>query len=777
MNPIYVDIHIHTSDNPDSLNLHYDLRTLKRGIESIAGGDNYLVSITDHNVVNEKVYIQAVSELANIILGVELHIRNYPEAPPYHCHILFNLKKINTDEIRKINNILDQLYPSTKRVTNLDDIPRLQDIMDKFDEYDFLLLPHGGQNHSRFDDSIPDGVKFDKTLERNIYYNHFDGFTSRSNKSLEKTHGYFQRLGIKEFVNLVTSTDNYIPKFYPQCKAGEDASEFIPTWMLARPTFDGLRLSLSESSRLKYGEKPDLWAEYIRGAYLNGDNIDIDVEFTPGLNVVIGGSSSGKSLLVDSIVKSIRKDFSESVYINTDYPVSDIFIDNPTGQVPHYFDQNYISKICDPKDKQNEIQDIPILKRIFPSDSVESEKITNTQSNLAQHLSRMMHSVREISSVYDDLSRIPVISALIVYGTILANPVKPLEPLPGATDSIDYSDALFNKHNEILDEIDKFLIDHPILKDEKDSVVTLKKALRKARKISDIDSQAQVIIRETVEEIDREQTTKNKENTTKRKHFEKVMDCIKKYAKAKSRFDSALDEISNFSLKIETKKIKSMGHMLFIENKFKLDKKMFLQVVNNMLRSDSQIEKFEDISPECLFVSKFKKKAPKITGYEDFENKIKATFSAMNSRNYKIITKDGRDFSSLSAGWKTSIILDLVLGWESDTATLIIDQPEDNLATPYINHGLINSIKECKEKKQVILVSHNATIPMLGDAQNVILCTNEGGSITIRSDALEGIIGSQKVIDHVAQITDGGKPSIKKRVKKYNLKNYKEINV
>ena len=50
---------------------------------------------------------------------------------------------------------------------------------------------------------------------------------------MEKTHEYFDRLGIKDFVNLVTATDNYVPKNYPDCKAGKIASEFIPTWMLA----------------------------------------------------------------------------------------------------------------------------------------------------------------------------------------------------------------------------------------------------------------------------------------------------------------------------------------------------------------------------------------------------------------------------------------------------------------------------------------------------------------------------------------------------------------
>ena len=74
------------------------------------------------------------------------------------------------------------------------------------------------------------------------------------------------------------------------------------------------------------------------------------------------------------------------------------------------------------------------------------------------------------------------------------------------------------------------------------------------------------------------------------------------------------------------------------------------------------------------------------------------------------------------------------------------------------------------------MVSHNATIPMLGDAQNVILCKNEGGVITIRSAPLEGEIHGTDVVDHVAEITDGGKVSVKKRVKKYNLKRFRGDN-
>jgi len=148
----------------------------------------------------------------------------------------------------------------------------------------------------------------------------------------------------------------------------------------------------------------------------------------------------------------------------------------------------------------------------------------------------------------------------------------------------------------------------------------------------------------------------------------------------------------------------------------------------------------------------------------------------MNKKKYKITTKEGKDFDNLSAGWKTSVILDLILGWGNDNAPLIIDQPEDNLATGYINSGLLKAIKKCKTKKQIILVSHNATIPMLGDAQNIIMCSNDDKVITVRSNPLEGTIGEKDVVDLIAEITDGGKVSIKKRVKKYNLKNYRGAN-
>ena len=86
--------------------------------------------------------------------------------------------------------------------------------------------------------------------------------------------------------------------------------------MFAQPTFDGLRLSLSESTRLVAShEKPIRRSDYIGHVELQNEHIDVNVNLTEGLNVVIGGSSSGKTLFVDSLYRNIHQDFEGSKYI------------------------------------------------------------------------------------------------------------------------------------------------------------------------------------------------------------------------------------------------------------------------------------------------------------------------------------------------------------------------------------------------------------------------------------------------------------------------------
>ena len=115
--------------------------------------------------------------------------------------------------------------------------------------------------------------------------------------------------------------------------------------MFSQPTFEGFRLSLSEKSRLIYSQiKPESWSEKIESVKYKNEFLDIDVQFSSGLNVVIGGSSSGKTLLVDSIWRKLsKKSFEDSNY--KDFDVENINVVNPSEMTPHYLGQNYIMKV------------------------------------------------------------------------------------------------------------------------------------------------------------------------------------------------------------------------------------------------------------------------------------------------------------------------------------------------------------------------------------------------------------------------------------------------
>jgi ABC-type Mn2+/Zn2+ transport system ATPase subunit len=78
-----------------------------------------------------------------------------------------------------------------------------------------------------------------------------------------------------------------------------------------------------------------------------------------------------------------------------------------------------------------------------------------------------------------------------------------------------------------------------------------------------------------------------------------------------------------------------------------------------------------------------------------------------------------RDFSKLSMGQQQSVLLALMLSSDSK-APLIIDQPEDNLDGEVIFHSLVPVLRRAKERRQIIIVTHNANIAVLGDAEQIV---------------------------------------------------------
>lgn len=776
MKPIYTDLHIHTSQDADNLNDEYNVKMLIDKIEDYAKTKNFIISFTDHNVINKKAYLELLKNKISFIVGVELHIRNYDECPAYHCHFYFDFDEYKTEEdlsknIDVLNFILEDLYPK-KMISDTDEIPKLEDVVKKFDSYDFIVLPHGGQSHRRFNDSIKKGVKFDSVMERGIYFNQFDGFTSRSNKGLEDTEKYFKKLGIYSFTNLITCSDNYNPKVYPKAK-GEGEEKYIPTWMMAEPTFQGLRLSLSERTRLFYQkEEPSFSEDYVKSCSLKNDLIDIEVDFTPGLNVIIGGSSSGKTLLIDALYNKLTNGVIDENNPYYSFNINDMKISNPVGYSPHYISQNYIISVLGDKTNSG-IAKIDIIKNTFKGNEALDKSIENGLLKFKDCVNKLVNDVSSIEEAKTQIALIPHFHRILSKDILSFNHFELFIPKQELLDKIDLNDE---KMNEVFEAINflNTLNENPFI-DISPEIESIRHKLIKAQKKYKISTLINELLYKYKNEFDEKEKGEKEEELTKKKNRDILFENIKKYIFSYSDFYKQLNIIANFTMSYNTEPIESKhGHKLYIENNFELNKSIVLDSINHLLKNSSKISEFDQIRPELLTIDHFSQRNPKVKSYDDFKKKLYESIEENNKKVYRIITKDGKNFEQLSPGWKTAIILDLVFGYDGDIAPIFIDQPEDNLANTYINGGLVDAIKKSKAKRQIIIVTHNATIPMLADAQNIIYCDNIDGTIKIRSQVLEGRFDNETAIDCVARVTDGGKAAIKKRFKKYNLKSYRE---
>lgn len=121
----------------------------------------------------------------------------------------------------------------------------------------------------------------------------------------------------------------------------------------------------------------------------------------------------------------------------------------------------------------------------------------------------------------------------------------------------------------------------------------------------------------------------------------------------------------------------------------------------------------------------------------------------------------------LSTGQKATAVL-LLLLLESN-APLVVDQPEDDLDNRFITEGVVPKMREEKRRRQFIFATHNANIPVLGDAELILGLTAYGESRAGISVEHMGSIDSEPVRELVEDILEGGKESFEMRRLKYGF--------
>ena len=130
--------------------------------------------------------------------------------------------------------------------------------------------------------------------------------------------------------------------------------------------------------------------------------------------------------------------------------------------------------------------------------------------------------------------------------------------------------------------------------------------------------------------------------------------------------------------------------------------------------------------------------------------------------NVFTIEYHGKALAHHSLGQRASALMLFVLS-QQDNDVVIIDQPEDDLDNQTIYDDVIKLIRQLKPETQFIFATHNANIPVLGDAEQVVACEYQDDQIELISGSIDCALIQQRVVG----IMEGGAEAFEKRKQVY----------
>ncbi|WP_333593743.1 AAA family ATPase [Anaerospora hongkongensis] len=138
--------------------------------------------------------------------------------------------------------------------------------------------------------------------------------------------------------------------------------------------------------------------------------------------------------------------------------------------------------------------------------------------------------------------------------------------------------------------------------------------------------------------------------------------------------------------------------------------------------------------------------------------------------NYGISNKElYKPRKHLSIGQRAVGILFLILHGATELGEnrpLFIDQPEDDLDNSYIYHILVKEFQRIKNKRQLIIATHNPNIPIAGDAENILVLASDGENGWVD---FSGSIEDKNISANVLRILEGDFEAFSRRAEKYGF--------
>lgn len=803
------DLHLHSLHNNLKGSGSYSNIKEEEFINKIKSEKIAVVGLTNYTNFSEKDF-----ELADklrksgivVFLNLEVRLTNLNDDKKLSdYHIIFS-DELNNEEIKNVLARLDFTIEGTKKVANaikskkdfksaaisfekLQEVLKLESLHIK-GKYltGFLSRGHGSsvcgkgreytvyENIAKNSDMVIHSSTFIENLKEDKKYWLGDNKYIKPLLQSSDAHDLSQ-IGIKK-VSVESGNKEKQDVYQEGKKYFIDVAGF--TWIKADLTFEGLKQIIYEpDKRIRYGKNnPDNKSDYLIIDCLEYENNE-KIFLNSALNVIIGGRSTGKSTLLNSIAKyqnnsNVTKDF---YLLEGDFAVK--WRDGEINQERsvEFIPQDFMFDISREPGKLNKLLNKIISKKNL---TIEEEKykknVEEIQNNINDYLNKYFStkkSIEELIKPEGDKEGVKKSikeleeknKSIRITNKFSEEENKEYQEICEKINDLKKTlknNKLEEKELSILKDINiNININNSNISDENKELLSEKLDFLKKQFNREWANIIEKIISELNSSI--EKTNININNLEKSDLYIKgknleiknseLKEIEKKLSKEKEIFDNFKDYESD-SKKLYKEKNKCAENIIENFLKYKNEISSFKNLFSiNEKNLDIKIETvLSDFDEEINYLNaRSAKNNDFISNFKNLMNNIdeegtkKGLLEIFNTTdlsfnknkniddlvkdifsfnwfnyNYNIIYQND-EFKNMSQGKKAFVILKLLLEFSDDKKPVLIDQPEDSLDNRAIYNELRNYIVNTKKERQIIIVTHNPNIVIGADAENVIV--------------------------------------------------------
>lgn len=807
-----IDLHQHTNHDIDCKGKKVKDNYTHRDYYNWLKEQNVdLKAVTCHNNIDisEHVKQAIISDMLNInhLVGVEIDYKF--DNLEFHA---ISILSPNVDIIKFSDKLTNMRVSKGNNV-----LFNKKDFCDLHENLEFIFIPHAIKDKGLLDHKIESStidwvikalisgtgfpILFENTKDYYLY------------SMVEKIHKVLNVSEIGE------DTPAYVGSDYKFDNDDERKKKILEKGSYsinALPTYRGLEISLRNSdTRLSLESQIINRERYIKEIRVkNNKSLEESlIKLSPGLNVIIGNSGSGKTLLLNQILYEIKnigltaafksskdgakegvnpyeKKVGKSSVLDIKY---DSEIDNKNIKIIEI--PNIYSEILKSQDDElsiaekfgiNNDNDANVIINRYKNDvnnyyqcikdiknNIEvGERVVqniysaidflskNKISNYAFNLNKYIFDGGEFKTQTFKLKRINELLSQQEKIVNYFNSIKELLTLDADKEKID--DLIF-KYNEIIESL-------------KTESLSVKKKIRQIefeKKLVDVINEQ---IEDSINKLgNKEKTVKSREQIYT-SEFGKLINLLKRTLLNEKKEAEIQLSLPYESLKkeIETNS-NDYARLTLNDNLFNIndtnleDSKLFdldkikgkIRSLNlskiNLLDSDSTKNLIKSLNEININLSEI------ITDVSDIPRNIELYLGENNG--WKLISDINKgDIAKKSIEFYFNRLIK-----EQQPDIILIDQPENDVDKSFISETLSTFIKTQKIEKQIIVTSHDAIVAINSDANMIIEASvNNDNKISYNSYCLE-YVEEEKLVatNKVALILDGGKRNIKKRYQIY----------